>query len=123
MNKKHTKLTIIISLLIVVFTHWFSYQAINELTDHFVEMEIAKEKLIVDLVKNNYDAISSITKEQKDTVISNFSDANLAGSNIKIMRKAALYILHPMFSGLLLYLIYKLFISYRRNKGITTHSS
>lgn len=122
MNKSKLRLMLgILSLILVVYVYWYSYRGINSLTEHFVEMEVTKEKFIVDLVTDNYNGITSITNKQKDTVISNLSDVSLVGSSIKTMRNAALFILHPTFSFYILFLIYVLVKTFREIRHNNTH--
>ena len=121
MNKKLKLILGLFSLVLISYVYWYSYNAINSLTDHFVEMDAIKSKFIVDLIKENYEGITSITTEQKNTAISNFSDKSIDGAFIKTMRNVALLILHPAFIFFILLLATYTVKIYRKEEHNKLH--
>ena len=117
MKKTNIKFTAnIVAIILVSYVLWFSQNAIHQLSEPFIEMEKSEAQFIVKLIKENYKEIKSISNEEKDTVISNFKDTELAATNIIFMRGIALYILYTTFIAMIIFLFYSLFKTYRRSR-------
>ena len=76
----------------------YMHHAINAIADTFIEAREADARLFSNLVRDNWDGISTLSNEKKTVLVRNLDPA-MAGVDIRAMRDLMLVLVYAFISG------------------------
>ena len=83
----------VVGLVVIILVVAFAHYAIDKTASTFIEIRKSEARIVVDLVKNNWQGITSISEQQKNSII-DYYDPSLVGVDISNMKFLALFILY-----------------------------
>ena len=90
-----------LAILVLVAAAAYMHYAINAIADAFIEIREADARFFGNLVKDNWNGISTLSSEKKEALVRNL-DPVMAGADIRSMRDIMLVLMYAFVAGFVL---------------------